>query len=106
MSEDLELVTVSMAKVYADQGRVEKAADIYRRLLARSPERRDILEALEALPGEKTVRVPDGDSPAVGAATKNHSGELPGLLGEWVRWLIRYDHIRRLKKKALSGKDL
>jgi hypothetical protein len=38
-----------MAKLYADQGYLKKAAEIYRHLLHQHPEREDIRQALDAV---------------------------------------------------------
>ncbi|NNF99765.1 MAG: hypothetical protein HKM93_10325 [Desulfobacteraceae bacterium] len=46
MGSDNIIYTATMAKVYAEQGHYEKAARIYRHLLARSPEREDLEQAL------------------------------------------------------------
>jgi tetratricopeptide (TPR) repeat protein len=41
--------TATMAKVYAQQGYLRKAAAIYRRLITADPDRHDLRQALEAL---------------------------------------------------------
>ena len=47
MGED----TVTMAEIYAAQGHTDQAAEIYRRLLTKEPNRADIRQRLEALTG-------------------------------------------------------
>ena len=42
LDEDNTFYTVTMARVYADQGRNEEAARIYRYLLDRTPDRPDL----------------------------------------------------------------
>lgn len=41
--------TVTMAKLFADQGYLKKAAEIYRYLIHQYPEREDIKQALNAV---------------------------------------------------------
>ncbi len=41
--------TATMAKLFADQGYLRKAAEIYRYLVNQAPERKDLREALEAV---------------------------------------------------------
>jgi len=49
MSEDIDVYTSTMAKIYADQGHFEKAAEIYRFLLKQEPDRQDLIEALSQI---------------------------------------------------------
>lgn len=46
MEKETDFYTATMAKVYADQGHWEKAAEVYRFLLKQEPQRDDFLEAL------------------------------------------------------------
>jgi tetratricopeptide (TPR) repeat protein len=62
MEEEKDFYTVTMAKVYADQGYWNKAAEIYRHLLKQEPDREEYLEALaeaekkmEEFGGHKTI---------------------------------------------------
>ena len=83
MIEDDVFYTKTMAKVYEDQGQYEKAARIYRHLLNREPNRKDISDALDEL--EK----------------KRSSGNWDGLIHlfvEWIDLLITSNEIKRLKK--------
>lgn len=48
MDDDTTFLTVTMARVYTDQGLHAKAARVYRHLLAREPGRRDLAAALSA----------------------------------------------------------
>ena len=49
-------LTATMARVYAEQGYLRKAADIYRRLLAEDPERSDCSAALADLERQIALR--------------------------------------------------
>ena len=49
MSEDTDFYTSTMAKIYADQGHFEKAAEIYRFLLKQEPDRQDLVESLSEI---------------------------------------------------------
>jgi hypothetical protein len=51
--------TATMARVYASQGHFEKAAGIYRNLLAAAPERKDLSEALAETECNLAARVKD-----------------------------------------------
>jgi len=86
MSGPDDFETETMARIYADQGHYTKAADIYRRLAARFPERPDLPKALQA----------------VEARQQQASHErLSGLLGEWVALLRKrreLDRLRRLRR--------
>ena len=46
MIKDPDFYTVTMARVYEEQGHLEKAAEIYRYLIKAEPERRELVEKL------------------------------------------------------------
>jgi pentatricopeptide repeat protein len=83
---DTEFYTATMARVYAQQGHYEKAADIYRHLLKREPDRRDLLEALADTEEKLSNQGPKTDADLVPALRK------------WIRLLLQYRHLRQLKK--------
>jgi predicted membrane chloride channel (bestrophin family) len=85
MAADLDFQTATMAKVFADQGHYEKAADIYRNLLKREPERQDLADALS----EVEERISE--------AGKSSDENLVFLLGEWVELVFRYKQLRFLR---------
>jgi hypothetical protein len=72
-----------MAKVYVDQGNWDKAAEIYRYLLEREPERRDFIDALSALEGKQQEK---------------KSERLSGLFRTWVELSLKYNRLQKLKK--------
>ncbi len=85
MAADLDFQTATMAKVFADQGHYEKAADIYRNLLKREPKRQDLANALS----EVEERISE--------AGKSSDENLVFLLGEWVELVFRYKQLRFLR---------
>lgn len=66
--------TATMAKIHADQGHLEKAADIYRRLLEKEPEREDLIEALTDT--EESIQ-------------QARNEDLSLLVGEWTKLVLR-----------------
>ena len=86
MKPDVDIYTETMAKVYADQGYWGKAAEIYRHLAAREPERQDLVEALAE--AEKKM----GENPH-----KNFDNLVP-LFREWIELLFQCDKLEKLKR--------
>jgi len=86
MSEDSPIRTATMARIYADQGHYEKAADIYRYLLQRQPQRPDLVEALAAVEakGSQNRAEPRRD--------------LAALFSEWIRLVLRLRQLRFLEQ--------
>jgi predicted membrane chloride channel (bestrophin family) len=85
MAADLDFQTATMAKVFADQGHYGKAADIYRNLLKREPQRQDLADALS----EVEERISE--------AAKSSDENLVFLLGEWVELVFKYKRLRFLR---------
>lgn len=56
MTQAPAFYTATMAKLFAEQGYLRKAAEIYRHLAARHPERDDVREALMAVERQLTER--------------------------------------------------
>ena len=84
--KDTEFYTATMARVYAQQGHYGKAADIYRHLLEREPDRRELSDALAQIEEKLWEEGPKTDS------------DLIPLLRRWIQLLLRYRQFRRLKK--------
>jgi len=82
---DKTFYTVTMARVYADQGRYEEAARIYRYLLNQTPDRADIRQALEG------VRSMLPDAPG-------DWHDISSLIERWVRLMVRRNALRRLQQ--------
>jgi len=83
--KDKTFYTVTMARVYADQGRYDAAARIYRYLLDQTPDRTDLQQALHAV----LFRLPD--APA-------QWNDIAGLIECWVRTMLRRNALRRLQR--------
>ena len=86
MSQDVDIYTETMAKVYADQGHWAKAVEIYRHLVQLAPDRQDLCDALEHA-RQKMKEHPD--------ATPE---ELVPLFRKWIKLLLQQEKLERLKK--------
>jgi hypothetical protein len=75
--------TRTMAKVYADQGNLLKAAEIYRYLLECEPERRNLMDALSEIEEKLNEKSPD---------------ELIKLFNMWVDLLLKHHNVQKLVK--------
>ena len=85
---DKTFFTVTMARVYADQGHYAEAARIYRHLLDQTPDRSDLREALDAV----LAKLPKPPS---------QWNEIAGLVERWVRLVIRRNTLCRLQQTHL-----
>jgi len=85
MSEDINIYTETMAKVYAAQGHWGKAAEIYRHLLTGASARKDFADAL-AEAETKMLK----DSP-------ENSEQLVLLFREWIELLFRCEKLQKLR---------
>ena len=90
MSNDDVFYTRTMAKVYADQGNLLKAAEIYRYLLKCEPEHRDLKDALSEVERKLNEKSPD---------------DLSKLFIRWMDLLLKYHNVQKLMrlKNYLSG---
>jgi len=86
MIKDPEFYTVTMARVYEDQGLWDKAADIYRYLLKQEPERQDLAQALDEV--ERKMR---------DAARKKPNDLIP-LFQEWINLQLKYSRLQKLRR--------
>ena len=95
MTRDTVFYTETMAKVHAGQGNLEKAAEIYRYLLERDPDRQDIKDALSEI-----------EKPRLEKGTKK-AADLAPLLGKWIDLVIHYNQLQKLKKlqSYISSED-
>ena len=73
--------TRTMAKVYADQGNLLKAAEIYRYLLECEPERQDLMAALSEIERKLNEKSPD---------------DLIKLFNRWIDLLLKYHNLQKL----------
>lgn len=83
MTKNKVFYTKTMAQVYVDQGNWDKAAEIYRYLLEREPERRDFIDALSEIEKNRL---------------ENNSERLSGLFRKWVELSLKYNGLKKLKK--------
>lgn len=90
MIEDSDFYTETMAKVYTDQGYLEKAAEIYRYLVQREPDRRDLIGKLSEI--EKRVN------------EKKNTGKehLALLFNQWIDLVLKHNKLIKLKKVSKS----
>ena len=86
--EEFTFYTQTMAKVYADQGNLKKAAKIYKYILKQYPDRIDIKnELFEIEAGLKKKKLED----------------LVPLLVKWIDLMLKYDKLQRLEKFQKKG---
>jgi len=81
--KDHVFYTRTMAKVYADQGNLEKAAEIYKYLLECEPGRQDLMDALTDIERKRFEK---------------SSERLERLLGRWLDLLLTHNRMKRLRK--------
>ncbi|MBW2490828.1 MAG: hypothetical protein JRE65_06760 [Deltaproteobacteria bacterium] len=90
MVEDDVFYTRTMAKVYADQGNLLKAAEIYRHLLSDEPERQDLVEALSEIETKLGKTSPD---------------DLITLFIQWVDLLLTCHNMQKLMRLRNNLRD-
>lgn len=86
MSDEAEFYTATMARVYADQGYLSRAAEIYRHLLKQDPQRLDLLKSLSAVEDRLAQLQP-----------QKHE-ELVHLFSRWFDLMLESNRLHRLKK--------
>ncbi len=101
---DNDFNTLTMAKLYADQGYYVEAADVYRFLLKQSPGDKELEKALADV--EAQIEPPE---PQPFGAVENEQFEekanLEKLFEQFSDWLIRYRRVRdlhRIKQKLVK----
>lgn len=85
LTGDKTFYTVTMARVYANQGRYEEAARIYRYLLDQTPDRSDLRQALATV----TSMMPE---------PPGQWDDISGLIERWVRLMVGRKELRRLQQ--------
>ena len=88
MEKETDFYTATMAKVYTEQGHWDKAAEIYRHLLAQEPERDDYLQALAEVEKKATQK------------RQKSLEDLDGLFHQWFDLMLKYKNL--LKLRALN----
>lgn len=86
MAADPEFYTATLAWVYANQGYLDKARDIFQTLLERSPERQDLKEGLAEVERRRAAQ------PA-----KTLEDVAP-LFQRWVELQLQLNHVRQLRR--------
>ncbi len=87
MNKDDVFYTKTMAKVYADQGQLEKAVEIYLYLLKKEPGRQDLIDAIAEIDIKRLEK---------------DTGRLGDLLSVWLDLLLRHSRLQQLKKLKTS----
>ncbi|MBC8432144.1 MAG: hypothetical protein H8D96_09500 [Desulfobacterales bacterium] len=91
MNKEDVFYTKTMAKVYADQGKLEKAVEIYQYLLEKEPGRQDLIDAISEIDKKRLEKDPE---------------RLGDLLSIWLDLLLRHSRLQQLKKLKTSFKRL
>lgn len=86
IGKDYRQGTATLARVFAEQGHWEKAAEIYRSLLQQDPQREDLKRAL----GEAEA--------GIRASGRAPSQNLTPLFQEWIDLLLQCDRLRKLRR--------
>jgi hypothetical protein len=87
LNKDDVFYTKTMAKVYADQGKLEKAAEIYQYLLKKEPGRQDLIDAVAEIDKKRFAKDPE---------------RLGDLVSIWLDLLLRHSRLQQLKKLKTS----
>jgi len=82
--------TETMAKIFADQGNLEKAADVYRYLLESDPDRKDIFD--------KLFRINE----QIAKKKRKSSDHIISLFREWINLALKYNNLQKLKRLSKS----
>jgi len=86
MKQKIEVYTETMAHVYASQGHWVKAAEVYRYLFEREPDRDDLADALA-----------EAEQMAKGVQKKSPDDLVP-LFQEWIELLFKNEKFQRLSR--------
>ena len=88
MTDNPDFYTKTMAKVYANQGYLTKAAEIYRFLLKQDPDRQSLPERQSLIDELSKIE-------------KKLSEKAPGdpvlLLSKWIDLMLKYNNLKKLK---------
>ena len=81
MTDHPDFYTKTMAKVYANQGYLTKAAEIYRFLLKQEPDRQSLIDELSEIEKKLSEKAPD--DPVL-------------LLSKWIDLMLKYNDLKKL----------
>lgn len=94
MTDDPDFYTKTMAKVYANQGYLTKAVEIYRFLLKQAPDRQD-------LPDRQSLHDRQSLIDELSEIEKKLSEKAPDdpvlLLSKWIDLELKYNNLKKLK---------
>jgi hypothetical protein len=93
MPSDTSLFTPTLAGLYAEQGHLRQAAQIYRHLLEKSPERPEYLKALEEIEEQLAAEVHRPDQALV------------RLIATWVDLEMSYARLKQFKALRLNRRS-
>ena len=88
---DIAFHTATMARVYAQQGHFQKAAEIYRHILSNEPDRQDIAAELSMVEHKLADMKPESEMGP-------RESDLVHLFQKWFQTAARYRQIETLKK--------
>ena len=83
MTDSSGCYTKTMADLCLNQGHLERAADIYRFLLNKEPDRQDLIDGLFKI--EKKLSEKASQSPVL-------------LFSRWIDLMLRYNNLKNLSK--------
>ncbi len=98
MTKNFEFFTATMAKIYASQGYLEKATDIYKYILDKAPHREDLKETMLELKDRIKKVQTKGDGEIRVSAKREDESQLTDLFEEWIVLLLRYGNVLKLQK--------
>jgi len=96
MTDRVEFYTETLAGIYASQGHLDKAIEIYTYLSEKSPGSEAIKDALADVERKRALGVAEKGEALPDQVTDDD--KLEKLFGEWIQLVLRYDRIRTLKK--------
>ncbi len=85
MKDNADFYTITMAKVYENQGHFEKAIKIYKHILENEPDRIDVSQALTVVEQKKLH------------TKKRNEDELVALFEKWIELSLTYDKLNTLR---------
>ncbi|HIJ55986.1 MAG TPA: hypothetical protein HPQ03_07665 [Deltaproteobacteria bacterium] len=88
---DVEFHTATMARVYAQQGHFQKAAEIYRHILSNEPDRQDIATELSMVEQKSADMEQEQEK-------DTRESDLVYLFQKWFQTAARHRRIETLKR--------
>jgi hypothetical protein len=93
VTDTIPMQTATMAQIYAEQGHLQKAACIYRRLLNDTPDHAEWQQQLAVI--EQQMVSPD--------RLQELRETVGQLLAEWVRLQMRYANLKKIQSIVASN---